>query len=343
MAKLMLGTTNSRRPAQGGAPVLRGEIASSQGKHDEAIASLRTAAATEDKLTYNEPADWPLPVSNYLGAALLKAEAPGRSGQGVRERPAEIPEERLGPVRPGAGAGRDGRQQAAVETRKQLRRGVAVVGYEAAERGVLTRVGLSTRIRGTRGRCRRSTALEQRELAFGRRLVGFGQFDQRGRGRCFRRRRWVLARAALQAVRRKSSALPARVRARVAALPRRAGSFNAWRGTPSRNAWRSACEVLDQVPRRIQRGVVVQQAHPERGQRAHAIPRAAVGAAHFQVLLEPHFRERGGHVVGPVAQGRQRARQRLELAVHEPAERLARGRSTYSPLRYEKYIGTSSR
>jgi len=40
------------------------------------IASLRKAAAIEDKLTYNEPADWPLPVSNYLGTALLDAKRP---------------------------------------------------------------------------------------------------------------------------------------------------------------------------------------------------------------------------------------------------------------------------
>ena len=31
------------------------------------------AAAAEDKLNYNEPADWPLPVRWYLGGALLES------------------------------------------------------------------------------------------------------------------------------------------------------------------------------------------------------------------------------------------------------------------------------
>ena len=56
--------------------LLRGELLRSQGKHAEAIAALREAAAAEDALAYNEPADWPLPVRPYLGAALLEAGQP---------------------------------------------------------------------------------------------------------------------------------------------------------------------------------------------------------------------------------------------------------------------------
>jgi len=52
--------------------LLRGELLRAQGKHVEAIAALREAAAAEDALAYNEPADWPLPVRPYLGAALLE-------------------------------------------------------------------------------------------------------------------------------------------------------------------------------------------------------------------------------------------------------------------------------
>lgn len=33
---------------------------------------MREAVAAEDALAYNEPADWPLPVRPYLGAALLE-------------------------------------------------------------------------------------------------------------------------------------------------------------------------------------------------------------------------------------------------------------------------------
>ncbi|UJM91864.1 hypothetical protein LRK24_08065 [Rhodanobacter denitrificans] len=53
--------------------LLRGELLRARGKHAPAIAALREAAAAEDALAYNEPADWPLPVRPYLGAALLEA------------------------------------------------------------------------------------------------------------------------------------------------------------------------------------------------------------------------------------------------------------------------------
>ncbi|KGQ18055.1 TPR domain containing protein [Lysobacter dokdonensis DS-58] len=82
MGKLMLGTTNYAGDLlKVGAGVLRGEMLSSQGKHDAAIASLREAAKIEDRLIYNEPADWPLPVSNYLGTALLKAKRPDEAAK----------------------------------------------------------------------------------------------------------------------------------------------------------------------------------------------------------------------------------------------------------------------
>jgi tetratricopeptide (TPR) repeat protein len=53
--------------------LLHGERLRARGKHAQAIAALREAAAAEDALAYNEPADWPLPVRPYLGAALLEA------------------------------------------------------------------------------------------------------------------------------------------------------------------------------------------------------------------------------------------------------------------------------
>lgn len=53
--------------------LLRGELLRTQGQHTQAIAALREAVAAEDALAYNEPADWPLPVRPYLGAALLEA------------------------------------------------------------------------------------------------------------------------------------------------------------------------------------------------------------------------------------------------------------------------------
>jgi hypothetical protein len=58
--------------------------------------------------------------------------------------------------------------------------------------------------------------------------------------------------------------------------------------------------VLDHVPGGIERDVVVENADPERRQAADAPPGAAVGAAHFEEFLEPHFRENGGEVIGPI-------------------------------------------
>lgn len=54
-------------------PLLQGELLRREGKAAAGIAMLREAAAAEDRLNYNEPADWPLPVRWYLGAALLEA------------------------------------------------------------------------------------------------------------------------------------------------------------------------------------------------------------------------------------------------------------------------------
>jgi len=53
--------------------LLRGELLRARGERAQAVVVLREAAAAEDALAYNEPADWPLPVRPYLGAALLEA------------------------------------------------------------------------------------------------------------------------------------------------------------------------------------------------------------------------------------------------------------------------------
>ena len=53
--------------------LLRGELLRAQGKSAASLAALREAVTAEDALAYNEPADWPLPVRPYLGAALLEA------------------------------------------------------------------------------------------------------------------------------------------------------------------------------------------------------------------------------------------------------------------------------
>src|SRR5690606_7427565 len=48
----------------------------------------------------------------------------------------------------------------------------------------------------------------------------------------------------------------------------------------------------DEVPRRIERGLVIEQSHPQGGQRADPVPRPAVGAAHLEEALEANLGER---------------------------------------------------
>ncbi|HYC71053.1 MAG TPA: tetratricopeptide repeat protein [Opitutaceae bacterium] len=53
--------------------MIDGEILIFEGRRDEGIARLREAVALEDKLRYNEPPDWIIPVRHTLGAALLNS------------------------------------------------------------------------------------------------------------------------------------------------------------------------------------------------------------------------------------------------------------------------------
>jgi tetratricopeptide (TPR) repeat protein len=55
------------------ATVLQARLAAAAGRDAEAIKLLREAVTKEDRLAYDEPADWFIPVRQQLGAALLKA------------------------------------------------------------------------------------------------------------------------------------------------------------------------------------------------------------------------------------------------------------------------------
>lgn len=58
--------------------MIRGELLFREGKRDEAFAVLRQGVAAEDRLIYDEPPGWMLPVRHALGALLM---ADGRSAQ----------------------------------------------------------------------------------------------------------------------------------------------------------------------------------------------------------------------------------------------------------------------
>jgi hypothetical protein len=65
--------------------LLKGELALAKGETLSGIASLKEAVRSEDLLIYNEPPTWPLPVREYLGAALLEAKNYQEAGKIYRE------------------------------------------------------------------------------------------------------------------------------------------------------------------------------------------------------------------------------------------------------------------
>jgi Flp pilus assembly protein TadD len=74
------------------AGVLAGEIALRDGDHEGAITQLRAAADMEDALTYGEPPDWPVPVRQHLGAALMEAGRHAEAEAAYREDLERFPE-----------------------------------------------------------------------------------------------------------------------------------------------------------------------------------------------------------------------------------------------------------
>lgn len=53
--------------------ILKGVIADEKKQYAAAISTLLQAVIAEDRMTYDEPRDWPLPARHYLGKALINA------------------------------------------------------------------------------------------------------------------------------------------------------------------------------------------------------------------------------------------------------------------------------
>ena len=81
--------------------------------------------------------------------------------------------------------------------------------------------------------------------------------------------------------------------------------------------------MLAQIPRRRLRRGIVQYARPQRRQGAKPRPRPGVGAAHLQVLLQPHLGKDRAGVVDPVLDRRLVARNLGQPAGHERGKRPA--------------------
>jgi tetratricopeptide (TPR) repeat protein len=64
--------------------VVGARIASTEGRQADAVKLLEEAVAAEDRLAYNEPADWFFPVRHLLGAQLLSGKQAVRAEQVYR-------------------------------------------------------------------------------------------------------------------------------------------------------------------------------------------------------------------------------------------------------------------
>jgi tetratricopeptide (TPR) repeat protein len=65
--------------------VLSARIAEAQGKQEDAIKHWQAAVDAQDKLAYDEPADWYYPVRESLGAAYMKINKPYDAEMAFRE------------------------------------------------------------------------------------------------------------------------------------------------------------------------------------------------------------------------------------------------------------------
>jgi pimeloyl-ACP methyl ester carboxylesterase/tetratricopeptide (TPR) repeat protein len=65
--------------------IVKGEMASQAGRHDEAVAVVREAVAIEDAMPYSEPPLWHQPTRQVLGALLLQAGRPSEAETVYRE------------------------------------------------------------------------------------------------------------------------------------------------------------------------------------------------------------------------------------------------------------------
>jgi hypothetical protein len=69
----------------------QGRLAYAQGRYEDAVGHYRAAVEIEGKLAYMEPSWWYYPVSQSLGAALLKAGHEAEAGQAFRAALAQTP------------------------------------------------------------------------------------------------------------------------------------------------------------------------------------------------------------------------------------------------------------
>jgi tetratricopeptide (TPR) repeat protein len=84
-ADLQAGMNPARNVAALGLQAIEARIAERTGQRAEAIAGWKRAVGLEDRMAYNEPADWFYPMRHYLGASLLEARKAKEAEQVFRD------------------------------------------------------------------------------------------------------------------------------------------------------------------------------------------------------------------------------------------------------------------
>jgi tetratricopeptide (TPR) repeat protein len=88
----IVGFNLAKNLLQLGSATLAGAIASADGRHDDAIKSLREAVAIQDSLNYEEPPPWYYPVRETLGMELIAAGKTADAEQVFRDDLKQYPE-----------------------------------------------------------------------------------------------------------------------------------------------------------------------------------------------------------------------------------------------------------
>ena len=89
-----------RRSSRSRTRCCRARSSARSARADEAARHFAQAVALEDALTYMEPPDWPIPVRQLQGAALLAARTREGGRGGLSRRHEEVSRQRLVAVRP---------------------------------------------------------------------------------------------------------------------------------------------------------------------------------------------------------------------------------------------------
>jgi tetratricopeptide (TPR) repeat protein len=100
--------------------LLAGELAARQRKVTDAVRHFDQAAALEDNLTYMEPPDWPIPVRQLQGAALLELGRAKEAEAAFRSDMRKFPNNGWSLSGLEASLERQGRKSEAVEVKARL-------------------------------------------------------------------------------------------------------------------------------------------------------------------------------------------------------------------------------